>query len=99
LISDGGGRLAHWRDDGKELSYLSPDGRTIMVVEIATKPVFQASHAKALFQIPGNADTAGLFDALVVTADGKRFLVAVPFRQSGPQQITVVLNWQAGLKK
>jgi len=38
-------------------------------------------------------------DALVVTADGKRFLVAVPFRQSGPQQITMVLNAQTGLKK
>jgi hypothetical protein len=31
--------------------------------------------------------------------DGKRFLVAVPVSQSGPQQFTVVLNWQAGLKK
>jgi eukaryotic-like serine/threonine-protein kinase len=99
LISDGGGRLGHWRDDGKELSYLSPDGKTIMAAEISSKPVFQASPAKALFQIPGSADAAGLFDALVATADGKRFLVGVPFRQSGPQQITVVLNWQAGLKK
>lgn len=30
--------------------------------------------------------------------DGRRFLVAVP-KSSGPEPYTVVLNWQASLKK
>ena len=33
------------------------------------------------------------------TADGKRFLVAVPINESTPAPFTSVLNWQAGLKK
>ena len=31
--------------------------------------------------------------------DGKRFLFAVPVEQTAPQPFTVVLNWQAELKK
>ena len=34
-----------------------------------------------------------------VTADGRRFLVAVPLEQSAQAPFTVVLNWQEGLKK
>jgi hypothetical protein len=34
-----------------------------------------------------------------VTADEKRFLADVDAGQSGPAQFTVVLNWQAALKK
>jgi hypothetical protein len=35
-----------------------------------------------------------------VTGDGQRFLVSMPVAQnSGPRQYTVVLNWQALLKK
>jgi hypothetical protein len=35
-----------------------------------------------------------------VTADGKRFLAGVPLAQQTAQTpITVVLNWEAGLKR
>jgi hypothetical protein len=34
-----------------------------------------------------------------VTADGKRFLVAVPVEQTDQAPLTVVLNWQDALKK
>jgi hypothetical protein len=33
-----------------------------------------------------------------VTADGKEFLINAAAQESYPQPITVVLNWQAGLK-
>jgi hypothetical protein len=34
------------------------------------------------------------------TADGQRFMVNEPAsEESGPRPLTVVLNWQAGLKK
>jgi len=65
-----------------------------MLAEIATKPVFQSSTPKALFQFPSGPATPP-----AVTGDGKRFLVAMPVSQSAPQQITVVLNRQAALKK
>jgi eukaryotic-like serine/threonine-protein kinase len=92
-ISTGGGSFPRWRDDGKELIYVSLDRRTVMSAEVVTKPAFQVSASKALFQLPAGAGTPA------VTGDGKRFLVAVPVIQSGPQQFTVVLNWPAGLKK
>jgi Tol biopolymer transport system component/predicted Ser/Thr protein kinase len=93
LISNGGGTGLSWRDDGKELFYVSGDRRTVMSVEISTKPVFQSSPAKPLFQSPVGVAFG------TPAADGKRFLLAVPVNQSGPQQFTVVQNWQAGLKK
>jgi hypothetical protein len=34
-----------------------------------------------------------------VSADGKLFLLAVPQSESTPAPFTVVLNWQAALKK
>ena len=65
-----------------------------MSVEVtANPPAFQASEPKSLFKSPsGDVD----WD---VAADGKRFLFPVPVAQGGPEEFTVVLNWQAGLKK
>jgi hypothetical protein len=66
-----------------------------MAVDITTSPSFQAGIPKALFTMPANA---GNWD---VTADGKRFLAAMPLQaqQNASAPITVVLNWEAGLKK
>jgi eukaryotic-like serine/threonine-protein kinase len=93
LISNGGGTVLIWRDDGKELLYVSGDNRTVMSAEVSTKPVFRSSPAQLLFQTPVGVATGS------PAADGKRFLIAVPVNQSGPQQFTVVQNWQAGLRK
>ncbi len=92
-ISSGGGFGPRWRDDGKELIYASLDLKTILSAEINTKPAFRDSPAKVLFQLPVSVRAAA------ATADVKRFLVALPVAQSGPQQFTVVQNWQTGLKK
>jgi Tol biopolymer transport system component len=93
-ISSGGGVAPYWRDDGKELIYFSIDRRTVMSAEIGTKPVFQSLPGKTLFQLP-SAPNLGL----AVTGDGKRILVELPVSQGGPNQFTVVQNWQAELKK
>jgi Tol biopolymer transport system component len=93
-ISNGGGFPLGWREDGKELIYAANDRRTMMSAEIATKPAFQVSPAKMLFQLPAVTNALP-----AVTVDGKRLLVALPVGQTGPQQFTVVQNWQAGLKK
>ena len=64
-----------------------------MAAEIATNPAFRAGKPQPLGPLltPG---TGWVWDA---AADGKRFLVAAP--KGGPEPYTVVLNWQAGLKK
>jgi Tol biopolymer transport system component len=86
-ISNGQGIEPRWRGDGRELFYRSRGGR-VMAVEIATKLAFRAGSPQSLGSLPGAWDSA---------ADGKRFLVLAS--KSGPQPYTVVLNWQAGLKK
>ncbi len=95
-VSDGYGREPRWRGDGRELFYLSlpdyesvPEGRA-MAVEIATDPAFRAGKPYPLGIVP-------LVNAWDSLADGRRFLVSVT--KNGPQPYTVVLNWQAGLKK
>lgn len=98
LISTGGGSGLRWRGDGKELYYRARDGK-MMAVEIATAPVFRAGAPKALFQTPSPAVQSGAEAyAWDVTSDGKRFLFPKP-AELGPPPFTVVLNWQAGLKK
>jgi Tol biopolymer transport system component len=91
LVSKGGGEEPHWAADGKELLYLG--GRNLMSVDVTTGASFGAGEPKALFQLPLGAD------AWDVTADGKRFLVAVPLAQNAPPPFTVILNWQSTLKK
>ena len=60
-----------------------------MAVEIATSPAFRAGNPQPLGLL-----TSALWDS---AADGRRFLGLA--NESGPQPYTVVLNWQAGLKK
>jgi Tol biopolymer transport system component len=92
LVSKGGGLKPRWRGDGKEVFYHGSDG-TVMSVDVSTvRGEFHAATPKPLFKVV-NADR---WD---VTSDGTRFLVAVPVEQDSRTPFTVVLNWQAGLKK
>jgi hypothetical protein len=50
---------------------------------------------KALFTLPAQ----GTRRTYAVSADGRRFLIAKPLEENAAEPITVVLNWQAGLKK
>jgi eukaryotic-like serine/threonine-protein kinase len=96
LISTEGGSESRWRGDGKELCYLAPNGN-LMAVEISTAPTFRAGVPKVLFHMPPGSTVSSSWD---VTADGKRFLFPATQAQSAQQSpFTVVLNWQAGLKK
>ena len=95
LVSNGGGVSPHWRRDGKELFYLAPD-LTVMAVSVTAGASFQVGTPTPLFKISASGLTGGYFS---VSADGTRFLVEVPERQDLRPPFTVVVNWQAGLKK
>jgi hypothetical protein len=93
-VSKDGGELAKWRADGKELIFRALNGSPMAVDVTTTGAAFQAGVPKQLFAPPPNV---GDWD---VTADGKRFLAAVPpVQQTTQTPITVVLNWQAALQK
>ena len=96
-ISTAGGTFPRWRSDGKEIFYLSPDNK-LMVVEVKGQGSnLEVGAARALFDVrPGNTTSGYQYD---VTADGQRFLVNTSVEQKASSPITVVINWTAGLKK
>jgi Tol biopolymer transport system component len=95
LISNSGGYSPMWREDGKELYYIAL-GRKLMAVDVTTRPDFHAGVPKLLFQLPPDTGGNGNW---APSPDGKRFLFKVPKAPGGEMPFTVVLNWQAGLKK
>jgi dipeptidyl aminopeptidase/acylaminoacyl peptidase len=91
MVSKDGGRAVRWRGDGKEILYMTPVG-DLMSVDVSTTPVIQTGVPKPLFKAPALTN----WD---VTADGQRFLFAVPVGQKSASPYTVELNWQAALKR
>jgi hypothetical protein len=67
-----------------------------MEVDVATGPRLQAGVPKALFRVPPSASATDFSWDLAV--DSNRFLFPAPAEQSSTP-FTVVLNWQAALKK
>jgi Tol biopolymer transport system component len=93
-VSKGGGLLPHWRGDGKELFYVTATG-SLMAVDVTLAHAIRIGNPRMLFQFPSGPNQ---FD---VTGDGEKFVklaVAAPASNS-TAALTVVLNWQAGLKK
>jgi hypothetical protein len=88
LVSSGGGMSPRWRKDARELFYQSQGG-AMMAVSVDGSSVGTPAE---LFRAPG------IQLEWSVTADGQRFLVAAPSRQSAPA-FTVVVNWQSTLKR
>ena len=91
-ISVNGGCQPIWRKDGKELFFLSLDGK-LMAADV------QAPHVgvpHALFQIPSTVVPVNVEYAL--SGDGKKFLLREPVDDNN-DSIGVVLNWTAGLKR
>ena len=102
LVSVGGGSQPQWRADGRELYYYAPT-RKLMAVEVnGDGPTFTVGTARPLFDIrvfgavdqsfPGN----GYYTP---TRNGSRFLVPSLPETPERQQINVILNWTADLKK
>ena len=93
-ISTSGGGQPHWRRDGKELTFLTPENK-LMAVPISTAPGFHAGPPVLLFAIhPSPNGTA--YDA---TGDHQRFLVnTVPDEQGSPP-LNLLVHWTRLLAK
>jgi eukaryotic-like serine/threonine-protein kinase len=94
-ISTGGGGEPTWRNNGSELFYRSADGN-LMAVPVKLGATFEAGVPKSLFPVPGNTGSRHTY---AVSNDGQRFLIAASAGVEKSVPMTVVLNWQAGLKK
>jgi Tol biopolymer transport system component/DNA-binding winged helix-turn-helix (wHTH) protein len=99
-ISSDGGQQPRWRQDGKELFFLSPD-RRLMAVSVANNgSTSQFSAPKVLFQTHAHGPlTAEEFFTYDVSADGQRFLINENASENNPVPADIILNWADQLKR
>ena len=99
-VSTQGGLEPMWRGDGKELFYLAPD-RRLMSVVVKSGSRFEASLPTLLFETRMSVAFSPSYtrNQYVVSADGQRFLINQPPAGVPSSPITVVVNWQAALKR
>jgi serine/threonine protein kinase len=96
-VSAGGGTQPRWRKDGRELFYLSPESKMMAAEVIAGAQDFRAGTVRSLFALNGLGAVPGyLYD---VTSDGQKFLVIQDLLHSSTTPLTLVVNWDAELKK
>jgi Tol biopolymer transport system component len=70
--------MIFWRQDGKELFYLTRDWE-VMSVDVTTTPTFQAGTPKLLFKLPGPLP-GNPAQWKNVSSDGQRFVFAMPVK-------------------
>jgi Tol biopolymer transport system component len=98
-ISIAGGTQPEWRRDGKELFYISADGKLTAVPVTTDGATFSAGTSHALFDVEVPEPNPPYPTDYAVTADGQRFLVNTVVDQPTHPALTVILNWTANLKK
>jgi eukaryotic-like serine/threonine-protein kinase len=98
-VSSGGGEQPRWRGDGKELFFLSLDGK-MMSAPVTTGAHFDAGAPVVLFQSTPRQPVL-VHDLFVydVSRDGQRFLINTQVKQAESAPMSVVLNWPAKLDK
>lgn len=84
-VSTAGARgMVVWRQDGREIYYLTPDWQ-VMAVDVATTPTFRAGVPRMLFQLPGPFPLIGLPQQWKsVSANGERFVFVMNVPAKGP---------------
>jgi serine/threonine protein kinase/Tol biopolymer transport system component len=96
-VSNGGGAQPLWRRDGKELYYLTLDGKMMAIETIAgTGVALKAGAPKFLFETRLRRPKPVL-DQYGVSPDGQKFLIAEPLQRVA-KPITVVLNWPSAIR-
>jgi len=88
-VSTEGGRQARWSSDGREILYLSADGR-VMAVPVRTVPVLSVGTPVPLFELKRP------WVAFDLSSTG-RLLAIVRETNAAEQPLTAVLNWTAEL--
>jgi Tol biopolymer transport system component/predicted Ser/Thr protein kinase len=92
-ISTGGGTFPGWGPGGRELYYISKDGKLMSVKLRLAAKTLEASAPHELFTMPAGFAGISPYEA---ARDGQRFLVGVNENASEP--LNVVVNWPSLLK-
>jgi hypothetical protein len=93
-VSTGGATSPRWSADGRELFYLSADGR-LWAAAVHAAPSLDVGSPVPLFSTIAKWPWRD-FD---VAPDGKRFLAIVPQLMANEQPLTVVRNWAAEVRR
>ena len=95
LVSASGGSTPVWRQDGKEIFYLGAN-RELMAARVNQNgSVLGIDVARPLFQ----THTESFLPNYDVSADGRRFVMVTSTPHKVASPITVVVNWDAALRK
>jgi Tol biopolymer transport system component len=97
--SNGGGQEPRWRQDGKELFYLSADGK-MMSVEVTPGTVFKAGPPVVLFQthLRQALSSQDLF-SYDVSGNGQKFVTLTNVDKSDAAPLSITLNWASEMEK
>ncbi len=104
-VSDGGGALARWSDDGSELFYRTDDG--IVAVDVnGSGTNFEVGTPRILFTGPflgginGIAVGGFVFPDYTITGDGEHFVMFAGREEtSRPTSVRLVTNWFDDLRR
>lgn len=93
-VSNAGGEQPRWRADGKELFYLSGDGK-LMAMSVKEGANFDAGAPEALFQANAREPLATSEQVVYdVSKDGQKFLINTYVKNTDTKPMTVVLHWE-----
>jgi eukaryotic-like serine/threonine-protein kinase len=98
-VSIAGGQEPRWRQDGKELFYVSAEGK-MMALAVTAGAGFKADSPVALFQThrrpPVSLPDAFSYD---VSGDGQKFLILTKVDEANPAPLAITLNWASEMEK
>ena len=99
LISTAGGTRPLWGPDGRELFYLSRDGK-LMTVRVQTEPSFAPENPEVVLEGHNFALGSSPGRAYDISPDGKRFLVIQePVGETARTELILVQNWFQELER
>jgi len=97
-ISSKGGTQPHWRRDGKELFYISPEEELMAARVNGAEGRLHVQDVNPLFRVNLLTGPRSEFYAYDASADGQSFLINRSGDTESPP-ITLVINWTTDLKK
>jgi hypothetical protein len=85
-----------WHQNGKELSFVSPDGKMMSATITADAGGVSVDALRPLFdvRVPQGLER----DFYDVSPDGQRFLMVVPEEETASTSLTLIVNWPALVK-
>jgi hypothetical protein len=93
------GREPRWRGDGHEIFYVAGDGKMMAVTVNASTSGLELGAPVPLFDAHLLIAASGARFNYDVTRDGQQFYLLTRDETVNANPVTVLVDWQAGLKK